>query len=260
MIEVEAVCIQILGYPAGKLLERILPTRKFHVFGVNFTFNPGPFNQKEHMLITIMANVSVAYKYATSIFVIQILPMFFNQTWARSVLYQICISISMQCMGYGLAGLGRTCIVFPDYCIYPRALATVIINRSLHEKRSGTSFEVFGTTVTRYRYLLFLGCAYFIWHIIGPGYLFEALSNFNWPTWIDPKSKTLAFIFGNSIGLGFNPFPTLDWIRSSTLVDVLSPFANQNLTSSLSSCRILRSLTLPPECFSPDLVSCYRAF
>jgi OPT family oligopeptide transporter len=221
-IEIGAICIQILSYPAGKLFEKILPTRKFHVFGMSFTLNPGPFNQKEHMLITIMGNVAVAYKYATGIFVIQILPLFFDQQWARNKLYQICIFVSMQCFGYGLAGLGRTCIVFPDYCIYPQALATVIINRSLHEKRSGTSFEAFGITVTRYRYLLLLGCAYFIWHIIGPGYMFQALSNFNWPTWIDPKSKILAFIFGGNIGLGLNPFPTFDWNRS--LLDVRSPF------------------------------------
>jgi OPT family oligopeptide transporter len=224
LVEVEAVCVQILSYPAGKLFEKILPNRKFHIFGTNFTLNPGPFNQKEHMLITIMANVGLAYKYAPGIFVIQILPQFFNQAWARNRLYQICILLSMQCMGYGLAGLSRTCIVFPDFCIYPRALATYVTNRSLHEKRSGTTFAVFGFTFTRYRYLLVLGAAYFIWHIIGPGYLFQGLSNFNWPTWINPKSKTLALIFGGRNGIGLNPLPTLDWNRS--VVDVLSSFVS----------------------------------
>lgn len=253
MIHIDAVCIQILSYPAGKLLEKILPTRKFRVFGMSFTLNPGPFNQKEHMLITIMGNVAVAFKYALSIFVIQILPVFFNQPWARNKIYQICIFLSMQCFGYGLAGLGRTCIVFPDYCIYPQALATVIINRSLHEKRSGTSFEAFGLTVTRYRYLLLLGSAYFIWHIIGPGYLFQSLSNFNWPTWINPQSKTLAFIFGGQFGLGFNPFPTFDWVRSSMLTDVRPLWKPNNF--SLSSCRILQSSIMPLECSSPDLFS-----
>lgn len=68
-------------------------------------------------------------------------------------------------MGYGLAGLARTCIVFPDYCIWPCNLATIVLNRSLHEKSSGISFRFLRLTFNRYRYLLALSAAYFIWHM-----------------------------------------------------------------------------------------------
>jgi len=237
-IEISSVCIQVLSYPLGKLCERFLPTRRIQIFCWGFTLNPGPFNQKEHMLITVMANVALAWFYATGIFEIQILPVFFNQPWARNRAYQLCIAISMQCMGYGLAGLGRSCIVFPDFCIYPHNLATFVLNRSLHEKRSGVTFKVFGRTITRYRYLLLLGTAYFIYFIIGPGYCFQALDNFNWPTWFNPKSKILAFIFGGKNGLGLNPIPTLDWNRSAQIIDVESPF-QKFLTGSPLLLRIL---------------------
>ncbi|KAK9257913.1 OPT oligopeptide transporter protein-domain-containing protein [Lipomyces tetrasporus] len=44
-----------------------------------------------------------------------------------------------------------------------------------------------------------------------PDYLFTALSTFNWPTWIAPNNKQLAFITGSKIGLGVNPVSSFDW-------------------------------------------------
>jgi OPT family oligopeptide transporter len=164
-IAIDSVCIQVLSYPCGKALERLLPTRQFRVCGYSFSLNPGPFNQKEHMLITVMANLCVANIYSTWIFEIQILKKFFDQPWARNKAYQYCITISMQCMGYGLAGIARSCIVFPDYCIWPYNLATIVLNRALHEKSSGARFRFIKVTFNRYRYFLALTGAYFVWHM-----------------------------------------------------------------------------------------------
>lgn len=49
---------QLLTYPLGKLLAKVLPTRKFHLFRWSFTLNPGPFTIKEHCIITAMANAT----------------------------------------------------------------------------------------------------------------------------------------------------------------------------------------------------------
>lgn len=49
---------QLLTYPLGKLLAKILPERRFRFFRWTFTFNPGPFAIKEHCLITAMANAT----------------------------------------------------------------------------------------------------------------------------------------------------------------------------------------------------------
>lgn len=43
---------QLLAYPCAKAME-YLPKRKFRLFGYECSLNPGPFNKKEHMLITI---------------------------------------------------------------------------------------------------------------------------------------------------------------------------------------------------------------
>jgi len=44
-------------------MEKVLPTTKFTTFGFTWTLNPGRFNMKEHMVITIMANVGFASPY-----------------------------------------------------------------------------------------------------------------------------------------------------------------------------------------------------
>jgi OPT oligopeptide transporter protein len=209
-----------------------LPKRQFQFLGYKFSFNPGPFNQKEHMLITVMANVGLLNIYSTHIFEVQILKMFFDQPWARNKAYQYCIAVSMQCLGYGIAGLIRASIVFPEFCIYPYNLATIILNRTLHESESGWVFRVLGSPFPRFRYFLVLSGVYFIYHMfhiscrililrLGPGYLFAgSIENFNWMTWINPGSKVLALITGGTNGLGLNPIPTLDWTRIGGLLDV----------------------------------------
>ena len=49
---------QLLTYPLGKLMAKLLPTRKFRIFRWTFTLNPGPFTIKEHCIITAMANAT----------------------------------------------------------------------------------------------------------------------------------------------------------------------------------------------------------
>jgi hypothetical protein len=52
---ISANVAQLIAYPCGKFLAKVMPTRKFRTFGKEWSFNPGRFNAKEHMLIAIMA-------------------------------------------------------------------------------------------------------------------------------------------------------------------------------------------------------------
>lgn len=155
-----------MSYPIGKAFARWLPTRRFRIFRWTFSLNPGPFNQKEHMLITVMARMALSSVYASNIFEVQILKMFFDLQWARSPLYQYCIAFSMQMLGYGLAGLARTCIVFPDFCIWPQNLATIVLNRTLHEKASLSNFRIGRLAFSRFRWLIFLCGLYLVYHML----------------------------------------------------------------------------------------------
>ena len=54
------IVAQLLSFPLGRLWARFMPNVK--VFGI--AINPGPFTVKEHVLITIMANVGYQSAYA----------------------------------------------------------------------------------------------------------------------------------------------------------------------------------------------------
>lgn len=105
----------------------------FHVFGRSFTLNPGKFNRKEHMLITIMATVAFNTPYTSHIVFSQALPQFFNQPYAKQFGYQILGSLGTNFVGYGLAGLCRRFIVYPSFCVWPSSLTALAINKAFHQ-------------------------------------------------------------------------------------------------------------------------------
>jgi hypothetical protein len=71
-----------------------------------------------------MANVSFNVGYSGYIIVVQRVPTFFNQEWAKQFGYQITLSLSFQLIGYGLAGLSRRFLVYPAAAIWPRNLVS----------------------------------------------------------------------------------------------------------------------------------------
>lgn len=98
--------------------------------------------------------------------------------------------------------------VYPAKAIWPSLLPTVMLNRTLllpEEKHS-----IHGWTISRYKFFfIVLGCMMIYYWL--PGFIFTALSTFNWMTWIAPQNKNLAIVTGSGIGLGYNPLTTFDW-------------------------------------------------
>ncbi|KAF4442292.1 OPT family small oligopeptide transporter [Fusarium acutatum] len=124
--------VQILTLSVGKLLAKLLPTRKIWVFSWEFTLNPGPINQKEQIFIAMMANVtfggSAVGAYIVSIIQVLKLDVFYGEkNLANSIPWQILTLISTQFMGYGCAGLARRFLVYPPSMIWPKALATLYL-------------------------------------------------------------------------------------------------------------------------------------
>lgn len=82
-LTISAILAQILALPLGKFMAAILPTRKMHVpfIGWEYSLNPGPFNMKEHVLITIFANnaVSSGGGDAYSIGAINVMKAYYKQ-------------------------------------------------------------------------------------------------------------------------------------------------------------------------------------
>jgi len=213
-IYVSTTVPQLLAYPVGKFMERTLPDKGFTLFGVRHSLNPGPFNKKEHMLITIMANVAKSVPYTNYIIWIQFLPRYFNQPWAINIGYQILIALSTNFIGYGLAGLCRRFLVYPAYCVWPTSLVTIALNSAFHDQatESATVVGPFKSVwkINRLKFFNLAFVAMFVYFFL-PNYLFGALSLFSWISWIAPDNADLARITGVSSGLGLNPVPTFDW-------------------------------------------------
>ncbi|RFU72836.1 hypothetical protein TARUN_9426 [Trichoderma arundinaceum] len=204
--------VQLLAYPLGKFMEKTLPDWGITLFGVRHSLNPGPFNKKEHMLISLMSAISTTQPYTNNIAWIQFLPAFFNQPWAKSFSYQILIALSTNFIGYGLAGLCRRFLVYPSYCAWPLTLVTIALNAAFHADSNQPvpgPFKRLWTT-SRFKFFALAFLAMFLWFWV-PNFFFTGLSIFSWIAWIAPTNKTVGIITGAYSGLGFNPVPTFDW-------------------------------------------------
>lgn len=203
---------QMLAYPLGKGCEMLLPDWGFTLFGTRHSLNPGPFSKKEHMLITIMANVAYQIPYTNYIIWSQYLPAYFNQSYAGTFSYQIVISLGTNFIGYGMAGLTRRFLVYPASCVWPASLVTIALNQAFHTEGNTPVAGPFGKLYHMSRYKFFLiafgGMFVYFWF---PNWIFTALSAFSWISWIAPDNLNLATITGFNNGLGLNPWPTFDW-------------------------------------------------
>lgn len=81
---VTMISVQVATLPIGRFMARLLPEKKFRVPGFGekeFSLNPGPFNVKEHVLISIFANAGAGFgsgaAYAISI--VDIIKAFYRR-------------------------------------------------------------------------------------------------------------------------------------------------------------------------------------
>lgn len=234
-ISVSGSLLQLLIFPSGLLFSWIFPNTEGCKNKVIQAINPGQWSQKEQTLATIMFNITSALPYVSSQLFVQKLPMFYNHTWAGPG-YQICLVCSTQLLGFGIAGLMRRILVYPSECIWPSNLPILALNKALLRPEPKIAVEG-GWTITRYKFFLIgFGCsAAYFWL---PNYLFEALSNFNWITWISPKNVILGTMTA-MYGMGLNPFPTFDWNIINSNEALVTPFfsyANHYIGVLLSGC------------------------
>lgn len=211
-IRVMANVAQLLAYPIGKAAENWLPDYGFTLFGTRHSLNPGPFSKKEHMLVTIMANVAYNTPYTNLIIWVQYLPQYFDQPYASQFGYQVLIALATNFVGYGMAGLCRRFLVYPSYCVWPASLVTIALNSAFHTNANpaveGPFKRVWRISRIKFFYFAFASMAIWFWF---PNYIMVSLSRFNWLSWIAPDNLNLNTVAGFNNGLGLNPFPTWDW-------------------------------------------------
>nr|XP_019047282.1 OPT family small oligopeptide transporter [Kwoniella bestiolae CBS 10118]OCF26212.1 OPT family small oligopeptide transporter [Kwoniella bestiolae CBS 10118] len=215
---------QLLSYPLGVALAKLLPKKNFTILGKSFTLNPGRFSIKEHAIIVLMATVSFPTATALDVIVAIRQPAFFNDPEiADQKGFQFLVVLSTQFLGFGVAGLARDYLVYPSAMTWPLNLAKLSLFNALHRRKQDP--PVHGWKISMFRFCLYATTASFIWFFF-TAFIFPALTYFNWPTWINPTNKKLAIIMGSVTGLGLNPIPTLDWtyISGAGLTPLITPW------------------------------------
>ncbi|KAF3993307.1 hypothetical protein FT663_00581 [Candidozyma haemuli var. vulneris] len=214
----------ILAYPLGRGWEWVVPDWK--IFGVSL--NPGPFTLKEHTIITIMGSVSFGggAAYATDILLAQ--NKFYNSDYG--VGFAICAILSTQIIGFSLAGMARKILVEAPSAVWPANLVTATFLTNMHVNENHTAN---GWKISRYAFFAIVFMVSFVWYFF-PGFIFQALSYFAWPTWIAPENVTVNQVFGAATGMGLMPI-TFDWNQVAGYIgSPLIPPASVILTIALS--------------------------
>ena len=75
------ITVQVATLPIGRFMASVLPTTKFRIGSREFSLNPGPFNMKEHVLISIFANAGSAFGNgpAYAVYIFDIIKAFYRR-------------------------------------------------------------------------------------------------------------------------------------------------------------------------------------
>ncbi|KAM0934642.1 putative oligopeptide transporter, OPT superfamily [Dioscorea sansibarensis] len=223
-LSITAISAQIAVVPIGHLMAATLTERVFfRGTRCEFTLNPGPFNMKEHVLITIFANSGAGTVYA--IHIVTAVKVFYRKhiTFVVSFI----VILTTQVLGFGWAGIFRRYLVEPAAMWWPYNLVQVSLFRALHEKER----RVKGGLTRNHFFLIAFICS-FAYYVL-PGYLFSMLTSLSWVCWIFPTSVLAQQLGSGLYGLGIGAIG-LDWSTISSYLGspLASPwFATANIAA-----------------------------
>ncbi|XP_050376831.1 oligopeptide transporter 7-like isoform X1 [Argentina anserina] len=237
-LSITAISAQIAVVPLGQFMASRITTRVFFK-GTRweFTLNPGPFNVKEHVLITIFANSGAGTVYA--IHIVTVVKVFYKKhiTFFVSLL----VILTTQVLGFGWAGIFRRYLVEPAAMWWPANLVQVSLFRALHEREERPKGGV-----TRIQFFLIAFMCSFAYYVF-PGYLFTMLTSLSWICWIFPSSVLAQQIGSGLYGLGLGAFG-LDWSTISSYLG--SPLASPWFaTANVAAGFVFVMYVLTPICY-----------
>ncbi|XP_059442305.1 oligopeptide transporter 7 [Corylus avellana] len=241
-LTITAISAQIAVVPLGQLMAAKITNRVFFKGSRwEFTLNPGPFNVKEHVLITIFANSGAGTVYA--IHVVTVVKVFYKKHITFFVSFLVVITT--QVLGFGWAGIFRRYLVEPAAMWWPANLVQVSLFRALHEREERPKG---GLTRTQFFLIAFMcSFAYYVF----PGYLFEMLTSLSWICWIFPKSVLAQQLGSGLYGLGIAAVG-LDWSTISAYLG--SPLASPWFaTANVAAGFVFVMYILTPICYWLDV-------
>ncbi|MBW0525345.1 hypothetical protein O181_065060 [Austropuccinia psidii MF-1] len=219
------IVVQIVAYPAGKLFATFLPDHVYRLpggdglkrngfkgfldkfwpswlgAGAEWSFNPGPFNIKEHTVIAIMANAAAGPVYAVNLTLV--MEKYYQRPPGSG--FDFCLALATQLLGFSLAGITRRFLIWPASMIWPSNLVVCTLLNTFHAEDDDGS----DGSLTRFKFFIYVAIGAFVWYWV-PGYLFTALSTFSWVCWLAPRNRLLNQMFGSVNGLSLS-FLSFDW-------------------------------------------------
>ncbi|KIY69806.1 oligopeptide transporter [Cylindrobasidium torrendii FP15055 ss-10] len=178
-----------------------------------FSLNPGPWNIKEHVLVYIMANVTVTAPYA--LYAVIVAEIYYDLT--LGYWFSLVLVLATQLTGFGLAGMCRRFLVWPASMVWPQNLVVCTLLNTLHAEEDGEDVVPdnegmpIRKGISRFRFFMWVGAFGFFWAFL-PGFLFSALSVFSFICWAAPNNVPINQLFGVSSGLGMGIL-TFDWTQ-----------------------------------------------
>ncbi|KUI68534.1 Sexual differentiation process protein isp4 [Cytospora mali] len=212
---VTSIVAQLVSYPIGIGWSKVVSSKERSLFGLKFNLNPGPFNFKEHALIVMMANASYGGGAGYFVYILTVQNKWFGFNWGWG--YAILLGLTTQCLGFGLAGLARKWLVEPASMIWPTDLVSCAFMYTLHDHSKTDPAKTNGWSISRYRLFFYIFIGAFCWYWF-PGFIFQGLSVFAFPTWIAPNNVNVNKVFGGFSGMGLIPM-TFDWTSIASWIN-----------------------------------------
>ncbi|KAI0334676.1 OPT oligopeptide transporter [Cubamyces sp. BRFM 1775] len=206
-VQVSGLFLQVFAFILGRGLETIIPgpnnprLRSADNWFWRF-MNPGVFNIKEHVAISIMSTTASDQAIAISVFAAQ--ELYYNVSINAGI--AIFTLIASQLIGYGLTGIARSYLVYPTWAVYPFLMPQVQLFDAMHRGK--------GIFLQRKRRIFFWAVlvAIFVWEWF-PEYIAPTLTGISIICLADRKSAWVTRIFGGAAGNeGLGLFAlSLDW-------------------------------------------------
>ncbi|KZT69481.1 OPT superfamily oligopeptide transporter [Daedalea quercina L-15889] len=195
-VQVSGLFLQVFGFILGRGLEIVLPgpnhaTPKMRTSNTRFWrfINPGPFNIKEHVAISIMSTTASDQAIAISVFAAQ--DLYYSVTVNPAI--GIFTLIASQLIGYGLTSLARDYLVYPTWAVYPFIMPQVQLFDAMHRGQ--------GIFLQKKRRVFFWSIliAIFVWEWF-PEYIAPTLTGVSIFCLADRHSAWVTRIFGGAAG------------------------------------------------------------
>lgn len=217
-VHIGPIVAQVVAYPLGEAWTYVVPAWTVPLpFGLLFSLNPGPFNQKEHACVYLFANYITTAGLVNNNVTEQFKYFKKDIGIGRMILFQL----SSYLFAFALCGLSRDILVTHANSTWPGILSTCALFKAFHDSENKPAGR---WTISRFKFFSIVFGASFVWYWF-PDLIMPFLSNIGaWISWIRPDNATLSQVFGVSTGLGLFPL-TFDWAQVTSLNNPLTtPF------------------------------------